>query len=244
MGADGQVVILAGGLGTRLWPVTQQVPKPMVPVAGMPYLHHQIVLLEKQSLTDIVMLTGYLGEQIEEYFGDGSGWGVRIRYHREQAPLGTGGALRDARELLAERFLLIYGDSYLPIDYRPVYSALHDGSALGAVVVYDNRLDDTSVQSNTAVDEDDRVVRYEKESADPSSLGYVDAGVLAFDRKVIEMLAPDGVVSLERSLFPQLIAERKLRAVRTSQRFYDIGTPDRLKAIEAMLSGAPRARAV
>src|ERR1051325_9126184 len=110
-----QVVILAGGLGTRLWPLTKTGPKPMVPVAGLPYLEHQVRLFEKQSIRDVVMLTGYLGEQIEEYFGDGARWGMSIAYSREQQPLGTGGALREARHLLAETFVLIYGDSYLPI---------------------------------------------------------------------------------------------------------------------------------
>src|ERR1700686_1756541 len=119
-----QAVILAGGLGTRLWPLTRQVPKPMVPVAGVPYLEHQLRLLKKQSILDIVLLTGYLGEQVEEYFGDGGSLGLAIRYSREPQPRGTAGALREARSLLAGTFLLIYGDSYLPIDYAAVFERL------------------------------------------------------------------------------------------------------------------------
>ena len=115
-----QVVILAGGLGTRLGPLTRPHPKPMVPVKGVPYLEHQLRLLARQGLTDIVLLTGYLGEQIEEYFGDGDRMGLRLRYSRELEPLGTGGALRQARPLLEEAFLVIYGDSYLRIDYAAV----------------------------------------------------------------------------------------------------------------------------
>jgi NDP-sugar pyrophosphorylase family protein len=111
-----QVVILAGGLGTRLGAVTRTLPKPMVPVRGVPYLEHQLRLLARHGLTDIVLLTGYLGEQIEEDFGDGGRLGLRIRYSREPQPLGTGGALREANT--AGRVLLvIYGDSYLRIDY-------------------------------------------------------------------------------------------------------------------------------
>src|SRR5450432_2485472 len=101
-----QAVILAGGLGTRLWPLTKTVPKPMVPVAGAPYLEHQLRLLEKQGIRDILLLTGYLGEQIEEHFGDGSRLGLRIAYSREETPVGTGGALRLAQGLLADSFLL------------------------------------------------------------------------------------------------------------------------------------------
>lgn len=112
-----QVVILAGGLGTRLGSFTRKVPKPMVPVAGVPYLEHQLRLLARQSFRDVLLLTGHLGEQIESYFGNGGRLGLRIRYSREAQPLGTGGALRDARRHLAETFLLLYGDSLLPIEY-------------------------------------------------------------------------------------------------------------------------------
>ena len=87
---------------------------------GSPYLEHQLRLLAKQSINDIVVLTGYLGSQIEEHFGDGAPLGLHIRYSREPQPLGTGGALREARHLLADLFLLIYGDSYLPIEYVEV----------------------------------------------------------------------------------------------------------------------------
>src|SRR5437764_7627858 len=107
------VVSVAGGLGTRLWPLTKTVPKPMVEVAGVPYLEHQLRILAGQGIRDIVLLTGYLGEQIEDHFGDGARLGLSLRYSREQTPLGTGGALLQARELLADDFLIIYGDSYL-----------------------------------------------------------------------------------------------------------------------------------
>src|SRR5438045_578917 len=131
-----QAVILAGGLGTRLGALTQQTPKPMVPVAGRPYLEHQLLLLREQGITDIVLLTGYLGEQIENYFADGSAWNLSIRYSREAMPMGTGGCLRDARRLLEEYFLLIYGDSLLPIDYAGVLRRLMDAHLAGLMVVY------------------------------------------------------------------------------------------------------------
>src|SRR5215470_7155250 len=85
-----QAVILAGGLGTRLWPLTKAIPKPMVLVCGAPYLEHQLRLLARQSITDVLLLTGYLGSQIEEYFGDGASVGLHIHYSRELEPLGTG----------------------------------------------------------------------------------------------------------------------------------------------------------
>lgn len=229
-----QAVILAGGLGTRLWPLTKTVPKPMVPVAGVPYLEHQVRLLQKQSVTDLVFLTGFLGEQIEEYFGEGRSFGVSIRYSREQQPLGTGGGLREARSLLAETFVLIYGDSYLPIQYRAAHARLLESGALGLVVAYDNRLGDTSVKNNIEVDDDGFVRLYEKDSE--RELSYVEAGVLAFRKSCVDLIPPGGVVSLEREIFPLLIRRRQLAAYITRQRFYDIGTPERLKTIENFLA--------
>jgi NDP-sugar pyrophosphorylase family protein len=230
-----QAVILAGGLGTRLWPLTKTVPKPMVPVAGVPYLEHQLRLLEKQGIRSILILTGYLGEQIEDYFGDGQQLGLAMDYSREQTPVGTGGALREAREKLAETFLVIYGDSYLPIGYTETLAKLEGSDAAGLLVVYDNRLSDTSVKNNVDVDAAGYVTRYEKDSPDP--LGYVEAGVLAFRREIVPMIAPEGAVSLEKEIFPRLIAARRLIAQVTTQRFYDIGTPERLTAIEELLAG-------
>jgi NDP-sugar pyrophosphorylase family protein len=230
-----QAVILAGGLGTRLGPITAQVPKPMVPVAGVPYLEHQLRLLERQSIRNVVVLTGYLGNMVEDYFGDGRRVGMSIRYSREPAPLGTGGALRLAAHLLDEQFLVIYGDSYLAIDYRDVAQSLDVSGATGLVVVYDNRLADTSVRNNIAVDAEGFVVRYDKEAADDAGLTFVEAGVLAFRRSIIGLI-PEGIVSLEKQLYSNLIVARQLRAYRTSQRFYDIGTPGRLRAFEAYLS--------
>ena len=230
-----QAVILAGGLGTRLGSLTAQTPKPMVPVAGVPYLEHQLRLLQRQSIYEVVLLTGYLGQAVEDYFGDGRRLGLSIRYSRETTPLGTGGALRLAAKLLEEQFLVIYGDSYLPIDYRHVAQALDVSGAAGLVVVYDNRLSDTSVRNNIAVDAGGFVTRYDKEATDNAELAFVEAGVLAFRRSVVGVI-PEGIVSLEKLLFPNLIAARQLRAYPTSQRFYDIGTPERLRVFEEYLA--------
>lgn len=229
-----QAVILAGGLGTRLWPLTKTVPKPMVPVAGVPYLEHQLRLLAQQDIRDVVLLTGFLSEQIESYFGDGSALGLSIRYSREASPVGTGGALREARAELASEFLIIYGDSYLPIHYADALHRLNEKNAQGLLVVYDNRLAETTVKNNVEADEQGFVTRYEKDS--PDQLSYVEAGVLAFRREVVDLIAPEGAVSLEKEIFPRLISRHELAALVTTQRFYDIGTPERLKVIEEYLA--------
>jgi len=228
-----QTVILAGGLGTRLKPITRDVPKPMVPVLGRPFLEHQIEMLCRNDLTDILLLVGYRGEQVQEYFGTGHPWDVRISYSFEPEPLGTGGALRNAEKLLEEVFLLVYGDSYLPINYRDVAAAFRASGAAGMLVVYDNEKD-TTVPRNVALGADGRVVRYEKNSHNPA-LRHVEAGVLAFRREVVGLIEPGRKVSLEEEIFPLLIEEGRLAGYVTRQRFYDIGTPERLATFEAFL---------
>ena len=229
-----QAVILAGGLGTRLRPLTKTVPKPMVPVGGVPYLEHQLRLLREQSISDIVLLIGYLGEQIEQYFGDGSGFGLQIRYRRETTPLGTGGALRHARDLLAPSFLVIYGDSYLPIQYGEVLNHLNASSAQGVVTVYNNDSEDTGVTNNIALNSHGVVTKYEKDTPDDADLQFVEAGVLALRSSVVAAI-PAGKVSLEQQMFPELIARHSLLGYVTEQRFYDIGTPERLQRIAHLL---------
>jgi NDP-sugar pyrophosphorylase family protein len=231
-----QAVILAGGLGTRLWPLTREIPKSMVPVAGVPYLEHQLLELARQAITDIVLLTGYLGDQIEAYFGDGRRAGLQIRYSREMQPLGTGGALREARGLLADTFLVLNGDSYLPIDYAAVLHRLEASAALGLLVVYADAAGETMVPPNTAVDSEGFVTCYDKHAADGTRLRYVEAGVLAFRKEAIDLVPAAGVVSFEQEVYPQLIARRQLLGFLTTQRFYDMGTPERLKVIERYLT--------
>jgi NDP-sugar pyrophosphorylase family protein len=232
-----QAVILAGGLGTRLGEITKAIPKPMVPIAGKPYLEYQLAELRRQGIEEILLLTGYLGDRMESHFEDGSRFGLSIQYSREQTPQGTGGGLRDAANLLAEEFLLIYGDSYLPIDYQAVLRRLAEyPAAVGVVVVYDNS-EATTVPQNIALDESGYVTRYAKEAVPTPDLRYVDAGVLAFRRAVLDFLPAGRPVSLEKDAFPKLIAGRQLLGFVTAQRFYDIGTPDRL-AVIARLFGS------
>jgi NDP-sugar pyrophosphorylase family protein len=230
-----QAVILAGGLGTRLWPLTKEIPKPMVRVAGRPYLEHQLRLLARQSIADVVLLIGYLGSQIEEHVGDGAHLGLHVRYSREPRPLGTGGALREARHLLADLFVIIYGDSYLPIHYAQVADRLTASQATGVMVVYRDPAGETSVSKNVALDESGLVSRYDKTAVGDPQLQYVEAGVLAFRRTVLDLIPPYDPVSLEQQVFPLLIERHQLIGMPTSQRFYDIGTPERLKTIEEFL---------
>lgn len=225
-----QVVILAGGLGTRLRPITEKIPKPMVAVAEQPFLHWQIQELKRQGYTRILLLIAYLGEKILEHFGDGREWGVEVHYCKEPEPLGTGGALLFARHLLDEEFFILNGDSFLRLDMdamaRQFAQATKPCEAM--LAVYDNRLA-TPVPNNLKIS-NDRVMDYQKAAGVEKGFTHVDAGVYLLKRKHIF----DGhrqKFQLEE-LWPALIAENSLLTFNVSERFYDIGTPERLKEFE------------
>lgn len=223
-----QVVILAGGLGTRLRPITENVPKPMVEVAGRPFLEYIVTHLSDQGFKRFLFLVGYLGDQIQAYFRSGSRWGIAIEYATEAQPLGTAGAIRNALEQLDSEFLLVYGDSYLPINYLDVVQAFHAVSSKCLMVIYDNYISDTGVVNNVALDKNETVQRYEKGHSAPD-LQYVEAGVLCLRREVFEVLPHLQNISLETDLYEKLISQHEMRAFVTKQRFFDIGTPERLE---------------
>jgi NDP-sugar pyrophosphorylase family protein len=193
-------------------------------------------LVARQGLRDVVILTGYLGEQIEEHFGDGSRLGLSIRYSREREPLGTGGALREARTILDDVFVVVYGDSYLPIEYGEIGNLLAASDALGALVLYRDYRGETDVPCNVALGENSRILRYDKTAAGDPELQYIEAGVLALRRDVLDFMPHEGKASLELDVFPRLIERRAMLGVPTERRFYDIGTTARLKAIEGLFA--------
>jgi NDP-sugar pyrophosphorylase family protein len=227
-----QAVILAGGLGTRLRPITETIPKPMVEVRGRPFLEYIVTHLSAQGFDRFLLLLGYLGEHVKRHFGDGARWGVSIEYASEPHPLGTAGAIRNAFESLEPEFLLLYGDSYLPIDYQKVVRQFHETPSQCLMVVYDNRLADTGVTNNVALHADGTVSRYLKGQFAPE-LQYVEAGVLCFRRDVFRNVPVSEPVGLEQKIYADLIAEGQVRAFVTKQRFFDIGTPERLQEFVA-----------
>jgi NDP-sugar pyrophosphorylase family protein len=231
-----QAVILAGGLGTRLRPLTEKVPKVMVSVNGEPFLLHLLQLLKSQGINDIVLCIGYLGQQVKDSFGNGEALGVNLRYSEEKGKLlGTGGALKQAQSLLDNYFLVINGDTYLPIDYREVEKAFLRRGKKALMVVYDNR-DDTKVKNNVALDDNLMVKRYDKGSPNPN-LRYVEAGALALRKEVLDMIKEGDAISLEAGLYPDLIRQGEMMAYIARQRFYDIGLPEQIRILEEFLKG-------
>jgi NDP-sugar pyrophosphorylase family protein len=227
-----QAVILAGGLGTRLRPVTEKVPKPMVPVAGKPFLEHQIIYLRQQGIKDILLLIGYLSDQIHKFFGDGSTYGVRIAYSTEQAPLGTAGAVRLAAPKLDDSFLVLNGDTFLPLRYSHVMDMFLRLKPEGIVVAYKKR--GHGAAANLAVTRDGRIV-----STAESQATHINAGAMIFRKSILDLI-PDGKsYSLDLDLFPKLIEHNGLRAYETSTEYFDMGTPGGLTRLEDFLSWKP-----
>ena len=180
----------------------------------------------------MLLLVGYLGNQIVAFVGDGGRWGVRARASVEPAPLGTGGALRQAQGVLPEQFLLVYGDSYLPIDYTTLSRRFARSRAPAMMVVYEDLSGATGVMANVAI-EDERVSAYAK-GGGTDRLTHIDAGVVALTRGVIDRL-PEGRSALEVDLYPALAAEGISSPIRRPQRFYDAGTPERLRELDRVL---------
>ena len=227
-----QAVILTGGRGERLRPLTDNIPKPMVLVAGKPFLEHLIVLLKENGIKKFLFLAGYLGNKIEEYFEDGSKWGIKIDYSFEKEFLGTGGALRLARNKLERNFFLLFGDSYLPIDYKKMADEFMQSKKKAALAVYDNS-DDTDVPLNIMLHRTKKIVAvYNKRKNNPASFNYCDAGVIAIDRQVVGLIEGKTAISFEESIYPCLITEEELGYYIAENRFYDIGTIERLKIFE------------
>lgn len=224
-----QAVILAGGLGTRMRPHTETVPKPMLPVRGRPFIEHQIELLRGAGFRRFLLLVGWLGEQIEAHLGDGSRLGVEIRYSYESTPLGTGGALKNAAALLEPEFALINGDTLLDIDYAAFCGA---GFQPALVVIAASRAPNGR-KGNLNLAENGAILGYSKRNPAGS---HVDAGVAALRREVLDLIPSGRPCSFEEEILPQLIATRQAIAVVTGVAFFDMGTPAGLAALEAHLA--------
>jgi NDP-sugar pyrophosphorylase family protein len=226
-------VVLAGGLGTRLGSLTSTVPKPLVKVGGVPYLEHQVGLLRQHGINKLLMLTGFLGDQVEEFFGSGESFGLAIDYSREPSPAGTGGALKLAAAKLPEVFFLLNGDTYLDVDYQSAYRAfrnLRAGGPFGLMVVAEVSGQGDAAGNVRLDPTGSRVAVYEKGS--PDRYDYLDAGALVLSRECVEWLPDEPPSSLEEIIYPRLASEGRLIAFKATSKVYDIGTPQRLSAFE------------
>ncbi|MFH1782724.1 MAG: sugar phosphate nucleotidyltransferase [Candidatus Omnitrophota bacterium] len=227
-----KAVILAGGKGTRLRPITNNIPKAMVKILDKPFLEYQINLLRSYKITSFVICCCYLKEVIMDYFRDGSEFDVNIEYSIEKDFLGTGGALKNAKKLITDKFLFLNGDSYLDIDYHGLVEFSLNNDYLGTIVSYDNQIN--ILKNNIQLNEKNMITGYSKVSE--HGMDHIDAGVAIFNKKVLDLIPGDRQVSLEEEIYPSLIQKRQLAGYVVSKRFYDIGTLEGIKDIEEVLA--------
>jgi N-acetyl-alpha-D-muramate 1-phosphate uridylyltransferase len=226
------IAVLAGGLGTRLHPITETIPKSLVEVAGQPFVSHQLELFARRGIRDVVFCIGFLGEQLEDFVGDGARFGVSVRYSRDgDRLLGTGGAVRHALPMLGEEFLVTYGDSYLDIPYTEMVQAFRAAGAAALMTVYrnDNRWDTSNVEYV-----DGRVIAYDKTSR-TSRMRHIDYGLLAMTPAAFSGWENRDTFDLSALLGP-LAASDKLAGYETTTRFFETGSHSGIADLTAHLT--------
>jgi len=219
------VAILAGGLATRLRPLTEHIPKSLVKVAGKPFAVHQIELLRANGLARIVFCVGYLGEMLQAELGEGGRWGVSLSYVFDGPQLlGTGGALQRALPFLGEAFFVLYGDSYLECDYAAVEQAFRTSGKLGLMTVLCN--DDQWDRSNVFFD-NSCIMRYDKRLRTPD-MRHIDYGLGVLQARALRAYPVGQALDLA-TVYQGLISQNQLAGFEVVQRFYEIGSPDGLE---------------
>lgn len=214
------VAILAGGLATRLRPLTESIPKALLPVAGKPFLTWQLEYLKSQGIKNVVLCTGYLAEQIRKVIGNGSNFGLNINYSEDgDKLLGTGGALHKALDILEDHFFVLYGDSYLPIDFSVIEMEFFNKKkpALMTVIKNNNQWDNSNV-----VFKNNLLVEYNKK-INNSDMKYIDYGLSVLSRSVFNKYPSFSYIDLA-DLYHDLSVQGNLIGIEVYDRFYEIGS--------------------
>lgn len=225
-----KAILLVGGYGTRLRPLTEDVPKPMLPLAGLPVTEHQLMMAKRAGISDIVLATSYLSEVFIPYFGDGSTFGMKITYAVEAVPLGTGGAIRNAALMLGDAFLasdeplVIFNGDIITHHHLDRQIAFHRDKQAD-VTLHLTQVDDARAFGCVPTDGDGRVTAFLEKMENPIT-NSINAGCYVFQPHVLERIAPDTVVSVEREVFPQLVAAgARVFGYHEQAYWLDIGTP-------------------
>lgn len=225
------VAILAGGLATRLRPLTDFIPKALVEINGEPFIAHQLRLLASSGIRQVVLCVGYRGEMLQDFVGGGERFGLSVEYAFDGPTLlGTGGAIRRALPRLGEAFFVLYGDSYLLCDYREVEAAFRASGKTGLMTVFRNqgRWDASNVEFAEG-----RILAYDKKRR-TERMRHIDYGLGAFQQRVFETLAPDTSYDLA-ALYQDLLARGELAGFEVKDRFYEIGSAAGIEELSAAL---------
>ena len=219
---DLKAIILAGGCGTRLT-VIKDVPKPMAPVGGKPFLEYQIELLKKFNIRKIVLSVGFKADAISEYFKDGSRLSVQIEYSKENVPLGTGGAVKKALPLLGNHFLVLNGDSIILTDLT-AFINFHKNKNSGQSILL-TKVYNSSRYGNVVIDKNNQIVKFSEKDV-KSNNGFINAGVYLIEKNSIDWKNMMNSFSVEKDLFPSLVEKGKLYGFPVDGFFIDIGMPE------------------
>jgi len=212
--------------------MTEKIPKCLLPVLGRPFVDLQLELLARRGIKDVVFCIGYLGDQVRQHLGDGKKWGVHVSYSDEGPNLlGTAGAIKKAESLLGDVFFLLYGDSYLLLDYQKIWEHFIRRQNLGMMVIYRN---EDQLEKSNIREEKDYIVAYDKTGRTPG-MNYINEG-LSVLRKASLSNIPSGQSFSQEAFFDILIQRRELLAYPTDQRFYEMGSSSGLAELEKYLS--------
>ncbi|HIC89423.1 MAG TPA: nucleoside-diphosphate-sugar pyrophosphorylase [Anaerolineae bacterium] len=231
-----QAFILVGGLGTRLRSVLGDMPKALAPVAGRPFLEYQLRLLRAHSITEVILCTGYRGEEIQATIGNGQSLGLHIVYSQEPEPLGTAGALRHATPLVHGPFLVLNGDTYVEFDLAQLVTFHQARDAV--VTIGLAHVDDPRRYGRVRTAPDGRVLAFVEKDAELHPGESVSAGVYLCQPDLLSFIPARRAVSLEREVFPVLTSRRKLYATIIADSFIDMGTPEGYRALQHLLAKA------
>lgn len=227
------VAILAGGLATRLHPITEKIPKALLEIKGEPFISRQLRLLRNAGIEKVVLCIGHLGEQVEEVVGDGGKWSMEVRYSRDgETPLGTGGAIKNALPMLGDAFFVLYGDSYLEIEYAEVEKYFLASGREGLMTVFRN---EGKWEPGNVRYRNGEILEYDKKKRS-GEMKYIDYGLSAFRASAFESLPK--AFDLEIVL-RQLIGQGQLAGYETSNRFFEIGSRAGIADLEAHLTAQP-----
>jgi len=222
------VVILAGGLATRLYPSTRTVPKALILVNGLPFIDHQLSILKEKGVSHVILCIGNLGSLIEEFVGDGSQWGMQVQYsHDGDVLLGTGGAIKKATPLLPDSFIIMYGDSYLDIDFNLAVKEFYAQKLPVLMTVYRNR---NELDISNILMKDGRILKYDKKDRDPA-MEYIDYGLIIIRKEVFDQYPSNERFDLALVL-SQLVDAGLVATYEVEQRFHEIGSDQGIKDTE------------
>lgn len=223
-----QAILLVGGFGTRLMPLTRSVPKPMLPIAGLPVTEHQLAVARRAGISSLVLATSYLSEVFIPYFGDGSRWGMKLQYAVEEEPLGTGGAIRNAAQMLnGDESIVIFNGDVLSSHDLVRQIEMHE-SLDADVTLHLTHVADARAYGCVPIDEDGRVTAFMEKMEKPVT-NTINAGCYVFHPRVVEHIPAGKVVSIEREIFPDLVDRgQPVYGMVDDSYWIDIGTPSAL----------------